>query len=39
VIPFRKPLQEVYVRNTLAILDEIELLDRDVLEGDTEDDE
>jgi len=37
VIPFRKPLQEVYVKNTLALLDQIELLDEDSEES--EDDE
>lgn len=41
VIPFRKPLQEVYVRNTLAILNQIEPLDDDgeFAEGDVQDDE
>ncbi len=41
VIPFRKPLQEVYVKNTLAILDQIEPLAEDdtLAEGTAEDDE
>ena len=37
VIPFRKPLQEVYVKNTLALLDQIEPLDKESEES--EDDE
>lgn len=41
VIPFRKTLQEVYVKHTLAVLDRIEPLsdDFDLAEGETEDDE
>jgi predicted RNA binding protein YcfA (HicA-like mRNA interferase family) len=41
VIPFRKPLQEVYVKNALRILNEIEPLDEDeeATEGETPDDE
>jgi predicted RNA binding protein YcfA (HicA-like mRNA interferase family) len=41
VIPFRKPLQEVYVRNTLALLEQIEPLSEheSSAESDSEDDE
>jgi predicted RNA binding protein YcfA (HicA-like mRNA interferase family) len=41
VIPYRRPLKEVYVKNVLKILDEIEPLDEndDSDEGETEDDE
>lgn len=41
VIPFRKPLQEVYVKNTLALLEQIEPLSEHELlaESDSEDDE
>ena len=41
VIPYRRPLKEVYVKKVLKILDEIEPLDEndDSDEGETEDDE
>jgi predicted RNA binding protein YcfA (HicA-like mRNA interferase family) len=41
VIPYRRPLKEVYVKNVLKIFDEIEPLDEndDSDEGETEDDE
>jgi hypothetical protein len=41
VIPFRKPLQEVYVKHALAILHQIESLEEDneLAEGEAEDDE
>ncbi|MBK8024694.1 MAG: type II toxin-antitoxin system HicA family toxin [Chloroflexi bacterium] len=41
VIPFRKPLQEIYVKNTLAILEKLESLsvDETLAESDTEHDE
>jgi predicted RNA binding protein YcfA (HicA-like mRNA interferase family) len=42
VIPYKRPLKEVYVKKVLAILDEIEPLDDDadeLDEGETEDDE
>jgi predicted RNA binding protein YcfA (HicA-like mRNA interferase family) len=35
VIPFRRPLDAVYVKNTLAILDQIEPLDE--MEGEADD--
>lgn len=38
VIPFRRPLKEVYVKNVLRILDEIEPLNA-LDEGQTDDDE
>lgn len=39
VIPYRRPLKEVYVNKVLAILDEIEPLDDDADEGETDDEE
>jgi predicted RNA binding protein YcfA (HicA-like mRNA interferase family) len=40
IIPFRRPLRQVYVEKVLAILDEIEPLESDQLEeGDDIDDE
>jgi predicted RNA binding protein YcfA (HicA-like mRNA interferase family) len=41
VIPFRRPLQEIYVKNVLAILDEIDPLTEsdDMLEESDFDDE
>lgn len=40
VIPFRRPLQEVYVKNVLAILDEIDpIIESDNREESEHDDE
>jgi predicted RNA binding protein YcfA (HicA-like mRNA interferase family) len=41
VVPYRRPLKEVYVKKVLDILDEIEPLDEvdELAEGETEDDE
>lgn len=40
VIPYRRPLKEVYVRNALAILEEIESIKEadELQEGESEDD-
>jgi predicted RNA binding protein YcfA (HicA-like mRNA interferase family) len=39
VIPFRRPLQQVYVEKVPAILDEIEPLESDETEESADDDE
>jgi predicted RNA binding protein YcfA (HicA-like mRNA interferase family) len=39
VIPFRRPLQQVYVEKVLSILDEIEPMESDEAEESEDDDE
>lgn len=39
VIPFRKPLQAVYVKKVLALLDQIEPLSDELSEGEEDDGE
>lgn len=39
VIPFRKPLQEVYVKRVLDILEQIESVDMNATLGESEDDD